>query len=340
MAEESYLLPAHPASHCAPRAEADLVVLMPVFNDWAAAEALLRDFARLRGVLPSRVHFLLVNDGSLQAPPPQLCRAIGDECTSLEVLCLMRNMGHQRAIAIGLCYLWEHWSCRGVVIMDSDGEDPPSAVPALLACASLHGDEPVVFASRLKRSEGTVFTVFYHFYRLVHLILTGLYVRVGNFSYVPQGHIRRLVVSSELWNHYAATVVQSRVPFVTIPVARAKRLDGQSKMNFPSLVSHGLSAMSVFSATVGARVLVGLFLLLLLASVIFLAVLGIRVFSSLAVPGWATYSAGLLLVLITQLLSVSVVFTFVVLGGRSAVQIIPLRDYKLFVDGGAPNTIR
>ena len=41
-------------------------------------------------------------------------------------------------------------------------------------------------------------------------------MRVGNFSVIPRDLLSRLVVVSELWNHYAAAVFKSRLPFVTL----------------------------------------------------------------------------------------------------------------------------
>lgn len=102
-------------------------------------------------------------------------------------------------------------------------------------------------------------------------------------------------------------------------------------MNFAGFVSHGLSAISVFSAVMGARVLLALGTLSLLAAVLLVAVVAVRMFTTLAIPGWATYTAGLLLVLILQLLTMSAAFAFVVLGRRSQAKIIPLRDYRHFL---------
>ena len=88
------------------------------------------------------------------------------------------------------------------------------------------------------------------------LLLTGIPVRVGNFSVIPAAQLRRLVVVSELWNHYAAAVFKARTPKATVPTARAPRLAGRSRMNFVDLVTHGLSALSVHSELIGVRLLV------------------------------------------------------------------------------------
>jgi glycosyltransferase involved in cell wall biosynthesis len=307
---------------------ADLIVLMPVYEDWAALDELMRQFRSIRDELPATVHFLLVDDGSLSRPtePPQTALADG---WSLEILRLARNLGHQQAIAVALCYAHERLRADGIIVMDSDGEDSPAAIPRLLQASP--ANDRVVFASRKRRSEGVVFTLFYHLFRLLHWLLTGISIRVGNFSYLPWGYLNRLVVSSELWNHYAATVFASRVPFDTVPVARAHRLQGVSRMNFPALVSHGLGAISVFSTLVGARMLVLLAALSGIVVLVLAAVVSIRIWTQWAIPGWATYSAGLLLIFLAQLLVVAAAFSLLVLDGRSVTKTIPLRDYRLFL---------
>ena len=58
--------------------------------------------------------------------------------------------------------------------------------------------------------------------------------------------------------------MKARVPFVQVPIKPGTRLAGKSKMSFPSLVTYGLSAISVHGEIVGARLLVATFFLMLL----------------------------------------------------------------------------
>ena len=101
-------------------------------------------------------------------------------------------------------------------------------------------------------------------------------------------------------------------------------------MNAVGLVSHGLSAMAVFSDRIGVRALAASGIALVLTLVALAVVLFIKWATTLALPGWATSAAGLLLVLVAELVMLSMLFTFVVLSGRSQTTVIPLRDYKYF----------
>lgn len=307
------------------------MVLIPVFNDWPAADATVRRVESALRETGVAAEFLLVDDGSTEA-----AGELGGGDDGLRrrwrVLRLLRNVGHQRAIAIGLAWLSEHVRPRAVVVMDGDGEDDPADVPRLLACWEECGGERIVFAERRRRSESLTFRVFYEIYCGLHYVLTGLRVRVGNFSVVPGALLPRLVVCDELWNHYAAAVVKTRQPWTSVPTARAARLAGRSKMNFVSLVAHGLSAMSVYSETIGARVLTVTLGLIALFAVMAAARLAWWL-GGWSWPGWLGFSPGAAFLAAAQAMTFGLIFVFVVLKGRQGSTFIPIRDYRYFVGG-------
>lgn len=307
------------------------VVLMPIYEDWESASVLVgRVQSALAGVV-DRVEFLLVDDGSVTAPPAkiELSAGLSAKVTALR---LRRNLGHQRAIAVGLSYVHAHRACEGVVVMDGDGEDTPEGALRLVRRLEDTKGRAVVFGARRRRTEGLWFRVFYWFFRKAHRLLTGRSVRVGNFSVVPGPLLNKLVAVSELWNHYAAAVFKARLPTDLIPIDRGHRIAGQSRMNFVSLLVHGLSAVSVFGDVLGLRLLVATCLLALVAGLGILAVVGIRLFTDFAIPGWATSAAGLLTLILLQALVMLAVFVFITLQGRSSLGFLPVRDHAYFVD--------
>jgi len=296
-----------------------LVILLPVFNDWESVRRLLPMLDHHLSVSNRKARVLLVDDGSTTEAPTALLQEPLAAIGPVEILHLRRNLGHQRAIAIGLYHVHEFISPGAVVVMDADGEDRPSDVPALLDEFEKYGGRDIVFAARTKRLESAVFRIFYNLYRITHRALTGIQVRVGNFSVLPTAALTRLMVVSELWNHFAAAVFKARLPHRTLPLPRGHRLAGESHMNFVSLLVHGLSAISVFSETVSAR--------LLAASAIF-ALAGLIV-----MPVVPAFAAGLLLVLVLQAITFAALFCFLIVSGRSAMGFLPTRDARYFILG-------
>ena len=306
-----------------------ILILLPVYNDWEALTLLLE---RLDAELLSHVtkaEVLIVDDASEvpfnQRLPP--LRGI----SRVDVLELRRNLGHQRAIAIGLAYIEAHRPCEAVVVMDADGEDSPSDVPKLIDKCAEYAFGKLIFARRVKRSEGALFTFFYLLYKMAYKILTGQNIRMGNFSIIPFGVLRSLVAVSEIWNHYAVGAIKGKVPYAEILTRREKRLAGRSKMNFVSLVIHGLAAISVHGEVVGVRALIATSVLILLSLAALAVVVAIRLFTTLAIPGWATYAGAALIIILIQGVSVSLFFVFIILSSRNNYDFLPMRDFSNFV---------
>jgi glycosyltransferase involved in cell wall biosynthesis len=308
-----------------PRASQAVVVLIPIFNDWTALELVLHGLDRI-AEKHAPMTVVVVDDASTSGPEAGFCAHPFLALTAVVRVRLRRNLGHQRAISVGLVYIYETYPDAVTVIMDGDGEDRPEDIPILLAKFSAEKGRKIIFAERARRTEGFLFKLFYVFYKALHLVLTGIAVRVGNFSVVPHSCLSSLVVVSEVWNHYAAAVFNARLPYDTIPAPRGRRLEGKSRMNFVSLVTHGLSAISVYSDKVGVRLLVISFamilLLLLTIPVMFLA----------HVPA-AIYVGGLLIVLLSLAAAMGFVFVLFTLKGRSGALFIPIRDCPYFIAG-------
>ena len=300
-------------------AAADLLILMPVFNDWASVEQLVTQLGAVLDGASLRARLLLVDDGSTQLPPEGLGPRASSAITDLSIVRLRRNLGHQRAIAIGLGVAYDDYPLLPVVIMDADGEDRPEDVPRLYRALASTPAVDVVFAGRQRRSESLTFTLFYHLYRAFHKLMTGISVRFGNFSIVRHSALAPLMVSPDLWNHYAAAVVKGRLRYAVVPAPRGRRLAGRSTMNFISLFTHGLSAISVFSEEMGARVLIGAGLMFCVV-----ALLGI---AGVASP----YVILLAVVLLLQLALIAGGFLMHILFVRNAFTFIPVRDYRLFI---------
>ena len=309
------------------------IVLMPLFNDWASADSLLVD---LDNALAGREMFpevLIVDDGSTLPMPPGFAVREFKTIRSVDILELRRNLGHQRAIAVGIVYIHENLPCKSVVIMDADGQDRPSDIPAIAAAFAKENGRAIIFAARAKRLENLLFRTLYHVYRLLHWLLTGDAVRVGNFSMVPFESVKKLVVIPEIWNHYAAAAIRSRLAFKTIPIPRGRRITGGSKMNFIGLLLHGLSAFFVYGDIVGARLLVGIAIALLVQTVVVIAGLSIYLTESLGPVGLAAVIAGILGIFLIQTIPVALILVFTVVGSRATIGVVPLRDCPYFISG-------
>lgn len=311
-----------------------IVILIPVFNDWEALNLLLHYIDHtLVNLSPDykRVDIIIIDDASVSECSNNInCEELG-YINDIYILELRRNMGHQRAIAIGLAYVEEHLPCQAVLIMDGDGEDDPKDIARLIEKYKEEKHKKIIFARRSKRSEQQSFKFFYGIYKLLYRMLTGQRIQFGNFSIIPRKILSRLVVVSEIWNHYASGVLKSRIPYAEIYTTRGHRLAGKPQMNIVSLVTHGLSSISVYGDVVGTRLLILTFGITFLSLTAIFIIIIIRLSTNMAIPGWTSYMVGLLLVVLMQSMIFSLIFSLIVLGSRNNLNFIPQRDYHYFV---------
>jgi glycosyltransferase involved in cell wall biosynthesis len=308
-----------------------IIILIPAYNDWESLHILLSQLDQClvgTGIRPSVV---VIDDASSTEAPVSLGSRPYSAVERLEIIRLRRNLGHQRAISVGLVYVNQHYPEDAVVVMDGDGEDCPFDVIRLVQKYRELGEQTIVFAERTRRTESRLFLFLYKLYKAAHLVLTGFRVRVGNFSILPPEQVSSLVVISEIWNHYAAAVLNARLPHALLPTPRGRRYSGQSKMNVLNLTLHGLSAISVYGERVGLRLLVascGLIVLTIIGVVIALI---LRFGTNLPIPDWTTYVTGVLVIIIFQCIMLSLFFVFITLTSRSRTTLLPLRDCPHYV---------
>lgn len=307
-----------------------VVITMPVFRDWDAASRLCRQIdERVAGLAGVAVRILLVDDGSpdLLAGWVPFAHA---HITGIEVLQLRRNMGHQRAIAMGLCLIHSEIECDAVLVMDGDGEDRAEDVIRLIDHFR-DTSGAIIFAARERRFASVGFRCGYWSYRLLHRMLTGVVVREGNFSIIPRSAVTRLVTMSELWNHYAGAIHKSKLSFARLSVDRGRRLGGTSHMDLVALVVHGLSGISTFYDVVATRILMASIACMIVLALSLAAIVGIRLGTHLAIPGWATFTGGLALLLMLQFVSMAFSLVFLMINTRQSATFVPIRDYRVFV---------
>jgi hypothetical protein len=274
----------------------NLSVIIPVLNDSASLRTLLDGLSAALAGRREASSVIIVDDGSSPALSPQ---DLGVAALPGTIVRLKRNVGHQRAIAIGLGYAATATSSDMIVVMDGDGEDRPEDVAALLDVLAASPRNVIVVGERARRRESAWFVAMYHVYRLIFVILTGRGIRFGNFCAMRIGAARRLAEMAELWLNLPATILRSRLPVARLAVARSQRYAGRSHMNFTALVVHGLSATAVFLERVLARMIVGaagLAILGFMAS----AIAVVQNFSGAATPGWMTTVVGTSLIIVVM----------------------------------------
>ncbi|NID04183.1 glycosyltransferase [Luteibacter jiangsuensis] len=270
------------------------LVVMPVYEDVEASTRLFRELARTQG---ADTYIVAVDDGSVRQPLD--VAAIAAAGLDGVVVRLRRNVGHQRAIAIGLSYVVEHFGDDAmVIVMDSDGEDTPESITELVAGLS-SPDIDVVVGARKSRVESVKFKVFYVVYKTLFSLLSGRKISFGNFMAAKMPAVRRLASMQELWTHVAACVLGSKLRVQSCSLDRGPRYAGKSKMNFVGLALHGFRALMVFAEDVLVRVGIACTLVAALSVVGGITAMVLKTLG-FATPGWFSLAFGILLLVFLQ----------------------------------------
>jgi glycosyltransferase involved in cell wall biosynthesis len=287
-----------------------IAIVTPLFNDWDCLYKLVEDVRKV--LSPTQFadyRIVVVNDcSSLEVDSKKL---VGHP---VEIIHLNKNLGHQKSIAIGVSYLNKNSEQDLVVVMDVDGEDKPEHLPILLEEAIEGKANKIVFARRTKRKESFFFKIFYKIYKYIFVFLTGKVINFGNYSVIPKGLLDKVAHISDIWNHYPGGVIRSRLLYKSVGLERGERYTGKSKMNYTSLVIHGLSAVAVYVDTVSVRLLIAVSLLILSAvfgiSLVFIFDYHIPIWGLLLFFGILSQAFLSTLILVFTVLSYRVNFNF------------------------------
>ena len=308
-----------------------ICVVTPVYEDWAALNQLLASLNALAPSLSRSVSIVVVDDGSTEQSGAKMIDWENlDNFESIELIELVCNLGNQRAIAVGLAEISHACDFDAVVVMDSDGEDRPEDIPALLEEAERHPGS-IIVASRTKRQDPLSFRLLYWCYRVLFRLLTGEKISFGNFSVIPINLLRSLVFMPDLWNCVPATFLRSKFPVHRCATPRGSRYAGQSKMTVVPLMVHGLSVISAYSDVFFVRLLIfsAIFGSFVLAAI--LGIVWIRLSTDLAIPGWTTNVVLALIIILLQIIIVAMGSLVLLLQGRSRVGVGPKIDGNIYV---------
>lgn len=261
--------------------EFDCVIVTPCHNENITVIRFLEELETVLSQLSKTFLVVIVDDASTD-DSLQMLQLYQFHSPNIrkKVLSLRYNLGHQKAIFQGLVYASGYTASR-YIVMDSDGEDDPTAIGTLLT-----RPEDIVFVARGKRSESVAFRLGYTLYQLLFRLVTHNTINFGNYTIISRRALEAVIGRSYI--HYSAFLSKLRLPNVRVKYDRRKRLDGKSKMNYQSLVMHGLSALVEY-----ADALLLFFMRLFLLSLLLLSGFGVfilyhKFITQAAILGWAS----------------------------------------------------
>lgn len=219
------------------------------------------------------------------------------QINNLNLLIPNFNLGHARAIVFGLRKIINDVSEDDIIVtLDSDGEDGPEDITKLLDEVFINKKE-ICAAKRIKRSEGLVFRLSYVFFRLFFRFLTGRVICSGNFIAWRGSYLKKIIYHPYFDLCYSSTAVVLSKNISYVPCNRGSRYYGKSKMNFTSLIMHGLRMLMPFLDVITVRALIFFGVFFLLSLFIGAIILYFKFFTIFAIPGWSSQLFAVMIVL-------------------------------------------
>jgi polyisoprenyl-phosphate glycosyltransferase len=218
-------------------------IVAPVFNELDNLPELYRRVREVMSVMRGTWELVLVDDGSTDGSTERILE-LAKQDKHVRPVIFARNFGHQPAITAG----WDYARGEAVVIIDADLQDPPEAIPELIA--KWREGYEVVYAVRAEREGETWFkkTTAALFYRIVRRITdVKIPVDTGDFRLMDRKVVDVLKTMHE--RHRFPRGMSAWVGFrqIGVPYKRAARHAGVTKYPFKNMLKLALNAITGFS---------------------------------------------------------------------------------------------
>jgi len=220
----------------------NLILLLPVYNDWISLNQLLKDLDK-KILVNNKVRLIVVNDKSNNK-----IQISNDNIKYFEtaiIINLKKNIGNQRAIAVGLNYIKKNFYNQKIVLMDSDGEDSPKLLEKILLNSNKF-KKKIIVVNRISRKDGVLLKIFYEIYFLFCLVLIHKFIRFGNFSLICSEHLKKIFIKNDIWFAYPSAILNSSIKIKNMFAKKENRYAGLSSMNLLKLLNHALRVIVVF----------------------------------------------------------------------------------------------
>ncbi len=220
-----------------------VTIAIPIHNEEEVLPALLARVIAVLDATPGGPHELLLVDDGSRDRSLTLLEAAARKDPRITVVVLSRNFGHQAALTAA----FDHARGDVMLLMDGDLQDPPEALPALLA--RLDEGYDVVYVRRTRRKEPFWLRASYHVaYRIIaSLSRIALPADAGDFAILSRRAIDAVRNLPERQRYLRG--LRSWVGFrqTGLDVERAARAAGVSKYSLRRLIGLALDGAFAFS---------------------------------------------------------------------------------------------
>jgi glycosyltransferase involved in cell wall biosynthesis len=279
----------------------ELSIIVPAFNE---AEGIIAFLEQLYGVLKNccrSFEVWVIDDGSRDSTWEKVGLA-QKNLSGIFGLRFTRNFGKEAAILAGL----QHARGRAVIVMDADGQHPPSLLPKMLELWR-NGNIQIVAAQKSSReSDKFAARLNAHLFNSLMKTLTGLDLSgASDFRLLDRRVVNTLLAFPEKVRFFRGMTIWTGFSTANLGFDVAPRIAGQSQWTTAQLTRLAIIAITSFSAKpLGMIFRLGLFGIAASALIFLQAIYSWM--SGIAISGWTSLTVVILLFGSANLLGIGV----------------------------------
>lgn len=286
-----------------------LSLVVPCYNEEGNVELFYEECVKAFAKTDIDYEFVFVNDGSRDKTAEKLKKLYTEKTESrITVVSFSRNFGKESAIYAGI----KNSSGDYVSLIDADLQQRPEVVIEMMNILENEPEYDCVAAYQGVRKEGSVMTGFKSgFYKLINkLSEVELHADASDFRTFSRTVADAILEIGEY--HRFSKGIFSWIGFNTkyIPYEVQERNSGETKWSFTKLVRYAFEGISAFS-TKPLKLATYLGMLTAFAAIVYLIVVIVqRIWFNVAVSGYATIVALILLLGGIQLFCIGIIGSY------------------------------
>lgn len=282
-------------------------IVVPVFNEQENINVFYQEVCKHMEPLNYPFELVFVDDGSTDGTP-LIMDKLSQQDNRVRSILLARNFGHQIALTCGL----DHARGDAVVTMDGDMQHPPEMLPLIIS--KWEAGFEIVQTIR-KDTEGVSWSKRFTsgmFYRVINALSNTRIAEGGSdFRLLDRKVVETLKNFKEKARFIRGMVGALGYKQLQIEFVAPERFAGKSKFSYKKMIHFALDGITAYSRlplrmALYLGLISGLFSFLLTADVVYT-----KLFTTEAVPGWATIAASVLLLGGLQLIGLGIIGEYI-----------------------------
>jgi len=218
-------------------------IVLPIYNEEAGLASFVSELSLELTKTSENAEVIFVNDGS-KDNSLTLIKRLCEENKDFKYIDLSRNFGHQIAVSAGIDY------AKGdkIMLIDSDGQDPPAVMHQMLA--KMEEGYDVVYAQRIKRADESALKKLTakFFYKFLNKITSiEIPVDTGDFRIINRKVANALKQMPEKQRYLRGQIAWLGFKQTAVSYERLGRNAGETGYTYRKMIRLALDAITSFS---------------------------------------------------------------------------------------------